>query len=389
MDRSYAKPESPIGIGFLTDFWKKNYLSEYIKEGGSKIKFVTGRPGAGKTFMTRVVMDDARDMGYLTVSFSAKSVWLHDFKEIYLEILKQCDIESLLTDCAKIIAGKMGYDLETIDAGTTLIDHLAERGEADPLMKAGIREELRSMFHKNPLLDYNFAVCCALLTGDILGHPALEPQNRQLLIDYLNGEKVKLAQLRALGLSPDRITRFNARHMLRSLSELIRQSGRAGLLVVIDDMEVLINRSSLEEIHYTKTRREDTYESIRQLIDDIDSMRNIMFVLAFDRELMDNDNYGMKSYQALWMRIQNEIVGSRFNRFADIVDMDRLGSQIYTPDILVEMSRAFITRLNGGKSDGALTLASAQELYEHAGYGSIGLPLLVQRTTLSGGEADV
>ena len=35
-------------------------------------------------------------------------------------------------------------------------------------------------------------------------------------------------------------------------------------------------------------------------------MKNIMFVFAFERELLDHDSAGLKSYQALWMRIQNE-----------------------------------------------------------------------------------
>ena len=131
--------------------------------------------------------------------------------------------------------------------------------------------------------------------------------------------------------------------MLRSLAEIIRMGGSSGLFIAIDNLEILISRSSLEPIHYTKMKREDTYESIRQLIDDIDSMKNIMFVYAFDRELIDNENTGLKSYQALWMRIQNEIVGERFNRFSDMVDMDRFAAQEYTPDIIVSISESLAT----------------------------------------------
>ena len=128
--------------------------------------------------------------------------------------------------------------------------------------------------------------------------------------------------------------------MLRSLAEIVRLGGDSGIFVTIDDLEMLISRSSLEAVHYTKMKREDTYESIRQLIDDIDSMKNIMFAYAFDRELMDNENAGLKSYQALWMRIQNEIVGERFNRFADMVDLDRLAAQEYTPEVIMEISKS-------------------------------------------------
>jgi len=29
------------GVEFLTDFWQEKYLQEYIRDGGSKIKFIT------------------------------------------------------------------------------------------------------------------------------------------------------------------------------------------------------------------------------------------------------------------------------------------------------------------------------------------------------------
>ena len=63
--------------------------------------------------------------------------------------------------------------------------------------------------------------------------------------------------------------------MLRSLAEVVSMGGYSGLFIAIDDLEILTSRSSLEPVHYTKMKREDTYESIRQLIDDIDSMKKI------------------------------------------------------------------------------------------------------------------
>ena len=146
-------------------------------------------------------------------------------------------------------------------------------------------------FTRNPRLDNTFAGCCQLLTGGLLGHPLLENANRELVLGYLHGDNtVKLSQMRALGLSDAGITKYNARHLLRSLCEVVRLAGYKGLLIVIDDMETLLNRVSGDAVRYTKLRRENTYESISQLIDDIDSMRNVMFLLCFRRELMDDDS---------------------------------------------------------------------------------------------------
>ncbi len=189
------------------------------------------------------------------------------------------------------------------------------------------------------MLDNTFAVCCSLLTGDLLGYPVLENTSRELIYAWMHGDPtVKASQMKAIGMSPVRVSKYTARNLLRSLCEVIHLSGRPGLLVVIDDLEQLISKNTDGQIRYTKGRREDAYESIRQLIDDIDNMRFVLFMLAFDRELIDNEDYGLKSYQALWLRIQNEVISTRFNGFADMIDLDRYGDTAYTPEALNRMA---------------------------------------------------
>ena len=174
----------------------------------------------------------------------------------------------------------MGYEPSEIPEDRTFIDYLAQENMSDALNRREIRTQLKEMFLDDPLLDNNFALACSMLTGSILGYPVLEDQSRDLLLGWISGDRtVKLTQLRSLGMSPSRITKYNARHMLRSLAEVVRIGGYSGLFIAIDDLEILISRSSLEEIHYTKMKREDTYESFRELIDDIDSLHNIMFLV--------------------------------------------------------------------------------------------------------------
>jgi hypothetical protein len=162
----------------------------------------------------------------------------------------------------------------------------------------------------------------------MLGYPALEPTAKELLMSWHLGEKeARVSALRKLGLSPSRITKYNARHMLRSLIEIVRLAGYKGLAIGIDDMEILVSASSLTEIRYTKMRREDTYESIRELIDGIDTLSHFMLVFAFGKDLLEDESKGIKSYQALWMRIQNEISAERLNRFADIIDLNKCSQE--------------------------------------------------------------
>lgn len=365
------------GIRFQTDFWQEKYLKEYIRDGGSKMKFISGRPGSGKTHFLGLMASIAREEGYKVVQFSAKDIWMHDFKEIYVEIFKQCDICDCLEAVSHHLIREMGFDPGDISEGMKFMDYLSQSGLGDALNKREIRAQLRQMFLDNPMMDNNFALACSMLTGSILGYPVLEEQNRELLLAWLEGDRsIKLSQLRAMDFYPGRITRYNARHMLRSLAEVVRMGGFSGLYVSVDDMEILVSRSSLEAVHYTKMKREDTYESIRQLIDDIDSMKNIMFVYAFDRELIDNENAGLKSYQALWMRIQNEIVGERFNRFADVVDLDRLAAQEYDLDVIISISESLARQQNTAILP--LDRSRAEEIAARARTGAVGVPKLIQ-----------
>jgi hypothetical protein len=377
-----------VGVDFITDFWLEQYLDAYISLGGSKIKFLTGNPGSGKSHCLGLFLAEAAARRYRAVALSARRSWIHDFKEIYAGALAAVDFKLCLKRCADNVIVEMGYSPEDIPEGMSFADYLASRDLFDPVTRRELRSQLNAMFFKNPRIDKNFAICAGLMTGSILGHPSLEPASQELLMSWLAGVKgVRLAPLRKLGMSPSKITKYNARHMLRSLVEIIRMAGFSGLAVGIDDMEILAGGSSLEDIRYTKMRREDAYESIRELIDEIDTLSHTMFVFAFNRGLIEDEMTGLKSYQALWMRIQNEIESRRFNRFSDIIDLDKMAHQQYTPQVLSEMSR----RLSDAMAEAGLEstpvspdAAAAMLLKADDGAPRQSMPRLINRMTVGG-----
>jgi hypothetical protein len=377
-----------VGVDFITDFWLEQYLDAYISLGGSKIKFLTGNPGSGKSHCLGLFLAEAAERRYRTVALSARRSWIHDFKEIYSGTFASVDFELCLKRCADNAIVEMGYRPEDIPEGMSFADYLASRDLFDPVTRRELRSQLNAMFFKNPRIDKNFAICAGLMTGGILGHPSLEPASRESLMSWLSAEKgVRMAPLRKLGMSPSRITKYNARHMLRSLVEIIRMAGFSGLVVGIDDMEILAGASSLEDIRYTKMKREDAYESIRELIDEIDTMSHTMFVFAFNRDLIEDETAGLKSYQALWMRIQNEIESRRFNRFSDIVDLDKMAAQQYTPKVFSEMSRrlaAVMTEagIESTQVDSDVVAAMMLKADEDASRRS--MPRIINRMTLGG-----
>ena len=371
-----------VGIDFLSEFWDNNYMCEYIPQGGSRIQFLTGRRGSGKTHFLEYFLSRAGN--YKKVFFSARNVWIHDFKELYFEVFRQCDMEDCLRRCNENLIRTMGYPPEEVDRDGRFIDYLAARGNNDPFTKREIRLQLGQMFLQNPLMDNSFAQACGLLAGGQLGHPLLEEQGREALLGWLEGRReVKLKALRSLGLFPARITKHNARHMLRSLVEIIKMAGYDGLVVAVDDLDILVARDSLEEIHYTKTKREDVYESLRELIDEIDSLRCVFFLFAFDRKLIDDDKYGLKSYQALWFRIQNEIQSDRLNRFSNMIDLDRL--PVYDVDAVMALSARVAGVLNavGARPAHPLDEEAARVLLSRSDFSELSLPRRVILATAS------
>ena len=374
-----------VGIDFLTGFWKDKYLSGYIPGGGSRIQFLTGRQGSGKTHLIEYFLSQAGN--YITVSFSARKAWIHDFKEIFFEAMRQCDFEGCLRLCGETIVAELGFSPKEYDG--SFLDYLTSIGANDPITKREIRLQLNKKFMQNPLMDNNFAYACAILAGGQLGHPLLEDPSRDALLGWLAGDKeVKLSTLRNLGLSPVRISRHNARHMLRSLIEVIKMAGYDGLIVAVDDLDILVSHDSLEDIRYTRQKRDDVYESLRELIDEIDTLRNVFFLFAFDRKLLDDEGIGIKSYQALWFRIQNEIQSDRMNRFSNMIDLDRL--PVYDVRSIMEMSSRVAALLNatGERPARPISEDAANDLLSRAGFSELSLPRRVVLATIGHPEGD-
>jgi len=68
----------------------------------------------------------------------------------------------------------------------------------------------------------------------------------------------------------------------------------------------------------------DVYELIRQLIDDTEVLAHCLFLFAGDSAVIEDSNRGLKSYDALWIRLQTGLSKSdKFNAFADLVDVDK------------------------------------------------------------------
>ena len=326
-------PGSPYALEALTvtlrhdifAFWISRYLEDFIAAGGSKVKFLLGNPGSGKTHALLLLQHKARMMNYIDVFIDARSVRLHQFNTIYQAVMESVDIENLVRVYSAGLVGKLGYQAEAQDMlpGPGAFFNLAvNRGRAEESLRRDIHEQLEAL-HQDRKIHHHVATAFTHLCTDYLGSRPLEYEQRENLIQWLKGRIIPAKDLRKLHIF-SRIDKFNARYMLGSLAHLAKRCGYLGFYVAVDGLETLLEKDENGRSRYGRTARNEVYESLRQLIDDFVEFEGVFFVFAARPEILHDEKAGLKSYEALWMRVQNEVTGSRVNLFADMVNQDML-----------------------------------------------------------------
>ena len=312
-----------LGREVWLDNFKRHYLQNYIVSGGSKVKVLVGSQGSGKTHLLRCVEADARSLGYAVVYLSAREMVcrINDLPNLYRSIFQGIESTVLVKGLCLKVAERLGYGKERYQGEGRLLPLLIEDGFARYDAEREIRNAAVRTFRG---IDFGpsfvtFAYTTAydgLTTG-------LDSDLFRLRLKWLSGEKLEKKEQQETGLL-EQLKRVNARYWLNSLIRLLEQAGMPGLVVLLDDLEVITERvPETGKFRYTPNAIKDTCELFRQMIDDVELLNGLLMVLSGQRAIIDDERRGFKSYEALWMRLQTGLVPStRFNPFADIVDVD-------------------------------------------------------------------
>ena len=324
----------------IWDFWRSHYLEDYIAGSGSKVKFLIGKRGSGKTHALLLLLEVARQLGYVTVYADTQQVRLNKFDSIYQAVLEAVDLEVLVADYCGTLVESLGYHAGQIPPEQDFFNWACAQGRAADMLRREVQEKLDVLYHDRKI-NHNFAMAFTQLCADYLGSRRLAPEQRDSLMDWLKGRSLQAKVLKPLKIFT-RVDKYNARHMMASLLYLLRLCGRQGLCVAVDSLEALLERGPTGRALYGKSARNEVYESLRQLVDDFAGFEGGFFVFAGRPELIHDEKNGFKSYEALWMRIQNEVSGSRPNKFADLFNQDALVKEFFT----TEVCQALQGRLN-------------------------------------------
>lgn len=225
--------------------------------GSGRFKAVRGDYGTGKTFFARWFQGLARSEGFATseVQISETETPLHRLETVYRRLTEHLTTSETSRGALRTVIDGWFYSLEE--------EVLARQGDcpADALLEATetlMRERLRVIERQAPA----FGACLrayrrALASGD--------EERASGLIAWMSGQpNVAASVKRSAGIKGD-IDHFGALGFLQGLLLILRDSGFAGLVLVLDEVETLQRVKG--------DVREKSLNALRQFMDEVDAGR--------------------------------------------------------------------------------------------------------------------
>ncbi len=227
--------------------------------GRGAFKAVRGEYGSGKTFFARWLQERARGAGFATseVQVSETETPLHRSEAVYRRLIERLATSDTPDGALRPVVDAWFYTLEEeilAEGGTDAADGTALVGATEVLME----RRLSSIARTAPAFS---AILRAYRRALLADQSALA----EGLIAWMGGQpNVAAAVKRAAGVKGD-LDAFGAMHFLAGLLVILRDSGRAGLVLVLDEVETLQRMRA--------DTREKGLNALRQLIDEIDAGR--------------------------------------------------------------------------------------------------------------------
>ncbi len=266
---------------------------ERVAAGRGQVKFVRGEYGAGKTFLTHLLMETALKKRFVVSNVViSKDTPLHKMEEVYHEVVANLSTPRRKTTALKDLLDRWIHRVED------RLIRLEGFDEDDPRLVRRTHEEIEAKLGSLATEHSAFtAVLRAYYEASVGGDYALAQQ----LLGWLSGEKNVAAQVirRVAGVKGS-IDQSMIFPFVRILAEIAHQAGRAGFVVVLDEVET-ITRLARKDI------REQGLQNIRQIVDAVDEGRlpRCYFVFTGTPAFYD-DRRGVPALSPLDERIRLE-----------------------------------------------------------------------------------
>ena len=229
------------------------------QEGGNAFKAIRGDYGCGKTFFSRWLQERARRQGFATaeVQISETETPLHRLETVYRRMLERLATSSVRTAAFRSIVDAWFYTLEEdvlSTGGVTGSDDHRLLAETNRLME----KRLEKLSQSAPSFS-------AALRGYREALAKGDTATAEGLIAWVSGQPNVGASLKRTANLKGEVDHFAALSFLQGLLVVLRDSGHAGMVIVLDEVETLQRVRS--------DAREKALNALRQLIDEIDTGR--------------------------------------------------------------------------------------------------------------------
>lgn len=230
-----------------------------VASGQGAFKAIRGEYGCGKTFVTRWLAEQARQMGFATseVQISETETPLHRLETVYRRLAERLATGDTKSGALQGILESWFYTLEEDVLGEGTI---AANDEAGLIQRTNelLEQRLNKVTASSPMFA---AAVRGYRQASIAGDKAVA----EGLLAWLGGQpNVASSVKKHAGVKGD-LDHFGALTFLQGLLAVLRDSGQPGLLLVLDEVET-IQRVRTDV-------RDKSLNALRQLIDEVDSGR--------------------------------------------------------------------------------------------------------------------
>ena len=227
-----------------------------VASGRGGFKAVRGEYGAGKTFFARWLQERARTAGFATaeVQVSETETPLHRWEAVYRRLTERLTTADTTDGALRPSVDAWFYTLE---------EDVLAGGQVDPADGAALAVATEALMEQRLAgIARTAPAFSAVLRAYRRALLADDMAQAEGLIAWLGGQpNVAAGVKRAAGVKGD-LDPFGAMHFLAGLLTILRDSGRAGLVLVLDEVETLQRMRA--------DTREKGLNALRQLLDELD-----------------------------------------------------------------------------------------------------------------------
>jgi hypothetical protein len=290
-------------------FLEREYLRGYVDDGGAAVKFVLAVDDEQANRFSSVLRERAETADFTVARVDAAITKVHLIEQVFFAVSRQIPWDELADSTARRALEGAAYPVAEGD--DLAVEAVAMVHGVDPReLKRDLDRQLQRLVYRDYAMVQEFRIAMLRLCQARLRTGQVTDAEHAAVLDWLTGELRQISVLKS-ALIFRRIARHNARQLLFSLAHWLSVNGRTGLLLELDVRRLgQARRPSVEERsghYYTKAAVLDAYEVLRQLVDNTDELSHCCVIVVASPELLTDPNRGIDAYQALKLRIFDEV----------------------------------------------------------------------------------